>query len=272
MLVAASIQLEAVEAGQLREATGRLVHGFWFHHWGQVAAEQSARLHAGQSLRPFTLSPLLGLPHSRRGEVTVKPGQTAWFRVTTLEPTLSDALRTTWLARLPEVVTLGEIPWRVTGYTLDSAENPWLGQADPQALAEQYLLASRPAHRWRLRFATPTAFHGAAGHLPFPLPGALVGSWLRQWQAFGQVRLPEDFPEHIHAGLVISAYQLKTVPVRDRQRITIGCVGTLTLRATKLSNPLCAAVDLLAHYALWAGSGHRTTQGHGMTRLLRSEE
>jgi CRISPR-associated endoribonuclease Cas6 len=268
MLAAAVIRVAALEPGEINAATGRFVHGFWFQQWEQVDADLATELHAGQMLRPFTLSPLMGLPRPRRGEVTVPPETEAWFRVTTLTPSLTEALTTAWLPRLPERVHLGGLPWAVTGYTLDASEHPWAGQEDFAAVAEACLMASPPARRWRLRFATPTAFHGAAGHLPFPLPGALIGSWLRQWQTFGSVRLPETLPEEVHAGLAVSSYNLKTVPVRDRKRITIGCVGRLTLYATELSKPARAALDLLARYAFFAGSGHRTTQGHGLTRLL----
>ena len=266
-LTAAVIRLTAAEAGTLSAATGRFVHGFWFDQWARVDAARADALHAGQDLRPFTLSPLMGL-RPRRGEIAVAPDMATWFRVTTLTSELSAALTATWLPQLPEQIILGDTPWRVTGYALDADAHPWAAREDFRVVAEQCLLAAHPGRRWRLRFATPTAFHGAAGHLPFPLPGALVGSWLRQWQAFGHVRLPETLPEAVHAGLVVSAYRLQTVPVRDGQRITIGCVGELTLSATKLAKPTRAALDLLTRYATFAGSGHRTTQGHGMTRLL----
>ncbi|MGC9400672.1 MAG: CRISPR system precrRNA processing endoribonuclease RAMP protein Cas6 [Anaerolineae bacterium] len=267
MLIAAIIEVEALESGKLPAATGHLVHGFWFHHWGEVDAARAEQLHTGPGLRPFTLSPLMGLSHPRRGEITVEAGQRAWFRVTTLTPQLSTSLLDRWLPRLPELPRLGNLAWRLIGYTSDPHDHAWAKRAELRELAERHLMAEKPGRRWQLHFLTPTAFHGAAGYLPFPLPSALIGSWLRQWQAFGKVRLPDELPDKVHEGLVISAYRLKTVPVRAGRRITIGCVGDMTLYAKSLSKPLCAAVDLLAHYAFWAGSGHHTTQGQGMTRL-----
>ena len=121
---------------------------------------------------------------------------------------------------------------------------------------------------WSFEFLTPTTFHGEIGHLPFPLPFALLGSWLRSWQAFGPVSLPVDLGETARSGLVVSAYKLKTVPVRDGRRMTIGCVGDLQLRALDLAPLERATVDLLARYAFWAGSGHHTPQGFGLTRLV----
>jgi CRISPR-associated endoribonuclease Cas6 len=270
MLTAVVIEVEALNDGRLSAATGRFIHGFWFHQWIEVDPARAEALHAGEHLRPYTLSPLMGLPHPRHGKITVEAGIRAWFRVTSLTSSLSDALLNDWLPQLPDMIRLGGISWEIKGHTLNPTDSPWAGQVEARVLTERHLLAEEPHRRWTLHFATPTAFHGAAGHLPFPLPGALIGSWLRQWQSFSKVHLPENLPEKVHEGLVISAYRLKTVPVRDRKRITIGCVGDMTLYGKGLSKPICAAVDLLAHYALWAGSGHRTTQGHGMTRLRES--
>jgi len=268
MLLAAVIEVEALEQGDLPAATGRLVHGLWFQHWKACCPAVADALHAEEGLRPFTLSPLLGLPRPRHGAIAVTGGDRAWFRVTTLTADLSAQTAQTWLPQLPAEVTLGGAPWRVVGIITDPPAHPWAGCADPQALAETLLLAAEPARQWRLEFATPTAFRGAAGHLPFPLPGALIGSWLRQWETFGPVGLPEDLLDYVQEQVVISSYRLKTVPVRDRRQVTIGCVGQLTLRALRLPRPLRAALELLARYAFWAGSGHRTPQGMGQTRLL----
>jgi len=263
------IYLKSLETGTLRAATGTFVHGFWFGHWHAVAPEVGDALHGGQALQPFTVSPVMGLALPRKGEIAVPQGTQAWVRVTTLGEPLTGALHERWLPALPETVLLGSLPWQVTGWTADAAADPWAGGCDPSALAEEHLLARRPSDGWRLRFATPTTFHGEAGHLPFPMPRALVGSWLRRWEAFGPVRLPDDaLLEAVHAGLAVSAYRLKTVPVRDRQKLTIGCIGDLSLRATGLAPPARAALDLLAAFSFWAGSGHYVTQGFGMTRPL----
>ncbi len=267
MLLAAVIEVEALESGQLSAATGRLVHGLWFRHWQACAPAVADTLHAQEGLQPFTLSPLLGLGHPRRGKLDVQPGARAWFRITTLTETLSEQAAETWLPQLPETVRLGSLTWRRLGAMADPQAHSWAGWMDPQALASETLLGEGAPHDWSLTFLTPTTFHGELGHLPFPLPYALLGSWLRTWQAFGPVALPEDLGETARRGLVISAYRLKTVPVREKQRLTIGCVGEVRLRALELTTVERAAVDLLAHYAFWAGSGHHTPQGFGMTRL-----
>ncbi len=267
MLLAAVIHLEALESGVIRRATGRDVHGLWFDQWGRVAPSIADRLHAGSSLRPFTLSPLMGLPVPRSGARPVEPGTRAWFRVTTLEAALSARLEADWLPRLPAVVSLGGVRWRVTGTATTADAHPWAGRGETQQLAETHLLDRSPPVRWRVTLATPTAFHGAEGHIPFPLPNLLIGSWLRRWQVFGRVRLPAETAAWARQRLAVSAYTLETVPVREERRTTIGCVGRLTLRALRMKPGERAVFSLLSAYAFWCGSGHRTTQGMGMTRV-----
>jgi len=203
----------------------------------------------------------------KRGRVSVAPGCPAWFRITTLEADLSARVEGDWLPRLPSIVAIGGLRWRVVGWTTDAREHAWAGRADAQTLAETRLLAPSPPDRWRLEFFTPTAFRGEAGHLPLPVPGALIGSWLRRWETFGPIAMPVGLLDRLRSGVAVSAFSLKSVPVRDARRLVIGCVGELTLRAVGLSPGQRAAMDLLAAYAFWAGSGHHTTQGMGMTRL-----
>lgn len=270
MLLAAVVEVEALEPAHLTVATGRLVHGLWFHHWSACKPVLADALH-NQEHQPFTLSPLMGLPLPHRGKITFAEGARAWFRVTTLTDALSTQTAETWLPTLPETVRLGPARWRVIGATADPKAHPWARWDDPQALANHALLGNAPSKTWGFEFLTPTTFHGDQGHLPFPLPYALLGSWLRSWQTFGPAPLPADLGEAARSGLVVSAYQLKTIPVRDRKRLIIGCVGDLQLRALGMAPVERAAVDLLARYAFWAGSGHHTPQGFGMTRLRQAK-
>jgi CRISPR-associated endoribonuclease Cas6 len=267
MPLATIVRLTATEAGRIPASNGAAVHGLWFHHWRQVEPAIAEELHRSDGVQPFTLSPLMGLPRPHKGQVTVPQGARAWFRVATLTPRLSSALKSAWLPHLPARIKIGGLSWRIEDANGASPDR-WAGRADPQALAESRLLAHSPPGEWTFEFATPTAFRGICGHLPFPLPDSLIGSWLRRWERFGPVRLPANLRERVRQGVAVSAFDLKTVPVLDKGGLIIGAVGKMRLAALRLTPGERAAVDLLAHYAFWVGSGHHTTQGLGMTRLL----
>ncbi len=279
MLTAAVIHLQAVSDGKIEYATGRGVHGFWFHRWAQVAPSIADDLHQENQIPPYTLSPIMELPRpSRNGSVNIAQGSKTWVRVTALTRSLSEVLLKKWLPGLENDTEI-EIPqskipkqtgfrWRVTGVSLTGAEHPWAGQISYSQLTSKHLYAMRPPNSWRMSFVTPTSFHGGAGHFPFPLPDSLVTSWLRRWQAFAPIALPDDLPDLVRQYIVISAYSLKTAPVHAGKRLTVGCVGQITLRALKMPPEGRAALDLLANYAFFVGSGHRTTQGMGLTRRV----
>jgi CRISPR-associated endoribonuclease Cas6 len=275
MPFSAVLSLEATADATLDQFTGRGVHGFWFNRWREVDAALGDALHESNDMQPFTLSPLTLTPRpSPAGKgigVRVKPGTAARLRITTLTDALSEAVKSKWLEGLegkaevfipqPKDEEPG-VPWRVRRVEVEA-------QASYEAMSKVHLMSSVPPREWRLAFLTPTTFHGSSGHLPFPLPDSLVNSWLRRWNAFAPIALPkEELLEWSRQKLVVSSYNLRTLPAREGERLRVGCTGRLALRALEMPPYLRAAIDLLAHYASFCGSGAHTAQGMGQTNLL----
>ena len=268
MSTAAVIHLQALNKGTIQGSTGRAVHGFWFEQWQRVFPAMATILHPSQRdctpVQPFTLSPILGLPKPRKGRISIHQGDTAWVRITTLHEELTTPFLGQWLTQLPDCMTLAGIDWQIGAIALSANEHPWAGSWD-ELRGKQPL--STPPNCWMLDFMTPTSFHvGRNTYMPFPHPRSLIGSWCRRWQTFMNSPLPPLDPQLFQEQLLVSAYQLKTVPVRYGRRVTIGCVGKLTLRANKLPLEIRAAITTLAAYAFFCGSGYHTAQGMGMTR------
>lgn len=285
MPLSAVIQLEALADATLDQFTGRGVHGFWFKHWKDVDASRADELHA--NTQDLTLSPLMGLRRpGRGGVVSIHAGDKTWFRIAALTEALAEAARSKWLAGLeigskvevPEGRINGEskipgVAWKVASISTELVQSrethPFASQESYEELSRRHLMNPNPPRQWRLEFLTPTTFHGKQTHLPFPLPESLIGSWLRRWQAFAPLALPEEELETwARSNLAVSSYRLHTLPAREGDRLRVGCVGMLTLRALDMPPYLRAAVDLLAHYAFYCGSGAHTAQGLGQTRVI----
>jgi CRISPR-associated endoribonuclease Cas6 len=278
MPLSAVIQLEAESEARIDQFTGRGVHGFWFKRWREVDEALGDELHAATQEAPFTLSPLMGLPKPGRDGVTVvHAGAKAWFRLAVLTDALAEATRQKWLTSLdggsritvPEerAARGGNVPgaqWKTAAYSIE--------EADYTEMARRHLMNSNPPRQWKLEFSTPTTFHGKTSHLPFPLPESLVGSWLRRWQAFAPVALPaEELKEWTRSHLAVSSFNLRTLPAREGEHLRVGCVGALTLRALDMPPYLRAAVDLLASFSSFCGSGSHTSQGLGLTKCWGRE-
>lgn len=270
MLTSIVLQLHALSSGRITGSTGRAIHGFWFHHWQKIDSDIANFLHQQNNPAPFTLSPLMGMPPPKRGQTTIHTNTPAWIRLTTLHADLSQLLLNAWLPSLPDTLEIGHIPWSIDQIALTPEQHPWARQ---QHYADLFDHNITPTRHWSLQFLTPTTFHSTQNaYLPFPLPNALVSSWIRRWQAFSPFSIqPEwDWQSRIRQELFISAYNLETVPVRYDKRLTIGCVGTLTLHAKALDPKELAMLSLFSDYAFFCGSGHHTTQGMGLTRRIES--
>jgi CRISPR-associated endoribonuclease Cas6 len=266
-LTALVVEVEAVNPGTIDGATGQAVQGFWLHHWRSLDPQLSQTMHDPAAVKPYTVSPLMGLSHPQRGCISIARGQRAWFRVVSLDAQLSQRLAEEWLPLLPETIPIAGLEWKILRTALDQQQHPWAGQTDFSVLTA---LAHNGAgaQEWHLQLTTPTTFKFAKYNLPFPLPGLLVHSWRSRWNETGGEFIPDEVEEQAKTELVVSAYALKTVPVRSPTRVLIGCVGELTLKAVGLDAAACQAVDALCSFAFWAGSGQHTTQGLGMTRLV----
>jgi len=265
MLTSLVIELEALSDGLISGGTGRAVHGLWYAQWDHVHPDTANWLHNETQTPPFSLSPLMGLPRPEKGVTRIERGQGAWFRVATLTKQLSERLTTLWAAQLPDEVDLAGVRWRVVGIP---KQHDWNRQISYQALATQHLFNNRPPGYWKLNFETPVTFNSGVGYLPFPLPNILIGSWMRRWQAFAPLALPDDLQQSARERLLVSSYSMRSAVVRYGERVHPGGVGRYALRAEKMPASERAQVDLLAHYAFFCGSGYKTTQGMGLTRLF----
>ena len=226
MPLSAVIQLEALADAQLDRFSGRGVHGFWFDRWSAADPSTAEWLHAAQEAE-FSLSPLMGLPRpGRGGMLSIQAGQKAWFRCAALSNSLCEQIRSTWLEKLelgspleiPKERTQGErvipgVNWELVGVALEPGQHTFASQVAFLELSRRCLMNSIPPRQWKLEFLTPTTFHGAAQHLPFPLPESLIRAWLRRWQAFAPLGLPEaELLECARNQLAVSAYRLQTLP------------------------------------------------------------
>lgn len=276
MIAAVVLELRALHPGSLRNSSGTAAHGVWFRHLEDLDASLSTHLHTGSDRpKPFTLSPLTGLPPAREGVLRFEAGQVAQLRVCTLSAALTRLLPH-WLNALPPELEIGGTHWQVAARCTAPAQHPHAGLTSYLELHEQ-AQARRPApHRWDLEFLTPTAFNGVHHPFPFPLPDSAAVSWLRRWQAFtSEPDWPPfseaEFKEAVRQHLTVEKYTLRTTSVHLRQQTFPGCQGQITYSAHAMPLALRQALDALMEYAHFCGSGYKTTQGWGQTRLLRRE-
>lgn len=272
-LLSAVITLAAQAAGEVEPFQGRAMHALFLDLTARADAGLAAALHDSDALKPFTSSNLSGLhalipENSRRA--AVQPGQVFRWRVTTCAPALSRLWAAQVLPGLAGTVTVAGIPFEVQRWTTDAGEDGWAGVSSYAALAQQHTLAPRPPGPWvNLRFASPTTFRSGGVHVPLPIPALLLGHWLEKWNAFSPLALHPDVRAFAEEQVVVNRYDLRTEPVQFGPATIIGFVGQCSL-TVKHEDPYWRRIPhLLAAFSFWCGTGHKTTQGLGQTRVGR---
>ena len=274
MIASIVIQLRALRPGILLNGNGVAAHGAWFKHWNAASSEVGDAVHDGSGVRPFTLSPLMGLPAAgREGIIHFPVGQISWLRITTLQDELTERLldpESGWLAEVTDAPCLevNDTFWQVIGVATRADEHPYARRTSYLELRDMVSRQLPPPTRWRLTFDTPMTLNGDHFPFPFPQPESLVKSWLTRWNAFAPFDLPSGLSAQARQHLSIEEYTLKTTRLRGRGETTTGCSGTITYQAHGMSAEERLSLALLFEYSFFCGSGYKTTQGLGQTRLV----
>jgi CRISPR-associated endoribonuclease Cas6 len=260
---------------------GRAAHALLLdavHRFDPALAET---IHSGSDLRPFTASDLIG--YSRKNGL--QPESTCALRLTTLTAAVTQALLASIedkeLLGVGAEIRLGEIVLRVeaidTGNApsqeaaADNRHHPWAASTNYEELSAPWLLGKRqPDRHAALQFASPTTFKSGGRHVPVPLPQWVFGSLLEKWNAFAPIAFPPEVRRYAEECLVLSAFQLKSYPVRIKEGgLRVGAVGIGRYATTNFDRYWMSLIQLLADFAIFAGVGAGAGMGLGQCRRAK---
>ena len=264
------LELQATNRAEISATMGHQAHALFLDLIKQVDPALATRLHDEPNYRPFTVSPLSGVPV--QGEcVALHPGQTARLRITLLDGgQLWRCLSTRFLEAGSIALRLGAAEFvlhRLLATPSADAEG-WAG------FTAWPTLAATPARRSvTLSFATPTAFNlGDKRFALFPEPIHVWDSFMRVWNNYAPPVLQLDKPSlrtYIGDTVLVADYQLHTATLHYPKHVQKGFVGTCTY-LLRDQGPQAAQLTALAAFGLYAGVGYKTTMGMGQARLQDS--
>ena len=250
MPYALTLPLNPDEAKTLPPYPGRALHALFYQWLALGDYSLSVQVHDQSGPRSFTVSPLYRI----NGQPTI--------HFTLLDDILWPAL-SQGISLTPTVEVIGR------PLTLPSG--------GPQVEHRSYadLAANSQAEtRIRVRFLSPTSFRSREMHLPLPDPFLVYQSWLNRWNVFApeDVRINVALLDIVAAHVAVGRYDLRTEMVDlGRNRKIIGFVGAIqykVIRAGKIGDEWLRRLNLLADYAPFCGTGHKTAQGMGHTRRI----
>jgi len=270
MLASFLVFLRPKALATLGRTIGRSLHGLFIRLVADASPELADRLHSPMPIKPFTVSMLRGRLLRQGDQRLASPDEVYQVRYTVLAEDVFAALTHVLLGKYVyhEPVDIDGQPFEITEIAVEPRRSKgWAKLASYEQLYEE---ASTERHI-RLHFASPTTFRTGDVNLLFPLKVSVFGSYLRKWERFSPVPLSDDLLDFIAEHVVAERYRLETRVVSyNKQAQYNGFVGTCQYRILADDRERIRQVNVLADFALFAGTGQKTTQGLGQTRRVRS--
>lgn len=282
-LYALVIRLIAAQNGRLRATDGHLAHAAFLNIIRQADPALSQAIHDINGRKPFTISPLHGYGHGRKGERHIKAGQEGWLRVTLLDPALFHTFIQYFLhGNGRPAIRLDNIPFHISEILSSPGSHPLAGYDSLPALRakwEQQTTRLSDHATIPLTFRTPTAFslrdqtvtHRYVHVLPDPplVFGELAGYWDRLTGSQTQDAVRAYAAPHV----VVARHSIKTHMYQYRNGKQIGFTGRVTFKILDRDNTeLIRHLNRLADLAFYTGVGSKTTMGMGQVMRIMKDE
>lgn len=269
MLASFVVYLRPQEKRRLGKHTARALHGLFFDLLSSVAPEVADTMHGEQS-KPFTVSPLIG-SFEREGRYrVVTPENRYRVRYTVLSEPLVAALSRILMGHYvyDAPVDVAGTSYAIEGIGITPEEtHGWAELSSCRKLFDERRHPQRGTSI-RMRFSSPTAFKAGDLNFLFPLPQNVFGSYYRTWHEVADVALADDLLAFVEESVIVSRYDLHTDIIDAGRYTLIGFKGACTYRIMDDDPTYVGQLNALADFALFAGTGMKTTQGMGQTRRL----
>jgi len=271
-LYASVIKLIAQEPAFIPSSGGgQYAHAAFFNILDQVDPRLAAAVHeiAGKGRRkPFTLSPLMGLPRPHAQGYHLPAGWSCWLRVTLLDEMLFRSFIEYFLASPPGcTIRLGDAHFLVSEILTAPGSHPWAGAITLDDLRRR--LDAPPPDAIALEFYTPTSFKLGDYIETLPLPRLVFGSLATAWANLAGERLTPAIERFAQEGIHPDIHRLTRHGPRLNNQPQIGATGRVVYRfLTHEDSLLARAINVLADLAFYTGVGRKTTHGMGMTRRI----
>lgn len=270
-LYALVVRLTAEQNSTLRATQGHLAHAAFLQILRQSDPAVAAAIHDMHGRKPFTVSPLMGFGHGKRGRVEIRAGQTGWLRITLLDPLLFQVFVQRFLAgtQAPSF-QLDGMTFHITEILSSPGSHPLAGYSSPETLTTAW--ASRDVvdadRSIALAFRTPTAFSLRNARfrtmmvLPDPVAvfGELAGYWDRLTGSDTQAAIRQAAADSV----VVARHDIRTHMYQYRNSKQIGFAGNVEFKLLDREyDDLTRHLNRLADLAFFTGLGLKTTMGMG---------
>jgi CRISPR-associated endoribonuclease Cas6 len=243
----------------------------------------SQTLHDLNGRKPFTVSPLLGLPQQKTSDIHLREGWECWLRVTILDdalfksfidyfmnPSPSPSEKQRWRGgrvELPQI-RLGDAHFGVSEILTTPGSHPWAGYL---ALEDLQKRLDEPApESIILDLNSPTSFSLDKNHFELiPYPKLVFGNLAAAWKAITGENMVEAVEKYAEKSWRLTLHRVERKAVTLHNHPQLGTVGRVEFQRQDGGDaPLARALNLLANLAFYTGLGRKTAQGMGQCRRV----
>ena len=285
VLYSIALLLTPTREATVRATVGHQAYAAFLHTIRQSDRALADVLHnAPLPLKPFTVSPLLGVPKARNGWVAIVPAREYWLRFTVLYPPIFQQFMARFLRPVLSgaeggdarpTLRLGAARFAITEILVTPGASPWSGYTSFAQLYHD----SRPEGEIALEFTSPTAFSFGSKSwgrkcVVFPDPTLVFRSLLKSWNAFAPpgLYMDQELLDYVAENVIVKRHQIQTQMLRYSKHPQIGFVGQVTYGLMGREHEMeKRSLNGLADFAFYAGVGYKTTMGMGQSsRIVRS--
>lgn len=303
-LYSSVIKLINLHPVTLTHIGGQHAHAAFLDIVRAVDESLSRRLHDLNGRKPFTVSPLMGLPRSSKheghkghegrrkkesvdsvrsavkNEIHVREGWECWLRVTMLDEGLFKSFIDYFMTSPPTpllnregripAIRLGDAHFLVSEILTTPGSHPWAGYTTLDELQKR--LDEPAPQSITLEFHSPTSFKLQNDDIEtVPYPKLLFGNLANAWKALTGENMVEAVEKYAagHVRPVLHRLERRVLTMRNHPEL--GIVGRVEYQFhAPEDTPLARALNLLADLAFYSGTGRKTAQGMGMVRRIES--
>lgn len=267
MLYSLVLKLKPENESLLSPSQGYYGYALFLHLVESIDRNLSSRLHDGDGPKPFTVSPLRGKFTRAGDQIRLSAKSLYEIRLTILDDTVFSA----FLGSLLLKATSAEL--RLQNSVFNVVEVATTPDKSPWALCRQWhelLGQATPQRRISLRFLSPTAFRsGGKRNNLFPQPSLVFGSYLSRWNALNPVKLSLSVLGALDERVIPAQYRLETRILHFNNYQETGFEGVCNyLIDSGMPDEDVLALNVLADFAFFSGTGAKTTMGMGQTRRI----
>ena len=259
----------------LRPTMGHYAHAAFLSILKESNPEVAEAVHAHAAQKPFTVSPLIAEAKKRNNLLHIRAGTECKLRFTFLDDELFQHFGKAFLTLTMPPIRLGEAVFQVRQMVSHATEARSWGKSETYA---ELVQSAKTDTRMSFRFYSPTAFRTMTPRGQKTRNDTYVDlvrcyqSWVNKWNAFAPIKL--DKAEIL--AFVTDHAQVTSVTTKSRalnfgRHTEVGWVGTCACvfyPEDSLDTELLRAVNCLADFAFYCGTGYKTTMGMGQTRRV----